>query len=36
MTQAELAGGTTDAGQASPAKGQLIQDVTLTSTLAGC
>ena len=33
MTQAELAGGTTDAGQASPAKGQLIQDVTLTSTL---
>ena len=33
MTQAELAGGTIDARQASPAKGQLIRDFTLTSTL---
>ena len=33
MTQAELAGGTIDGRQASPAKGQLIRDFTLTSTL---
>ena len=33
MTQAELAGGTIDARQASPAKGQLIRDLTLTLTL---
>ena len=33
MTQAELAGGTTDARQPSPANGQLIRDFTLTSTL---
>jgi len=33
MTQAELAGGTIDAPQASPEKGQLIRDFTLTSTL---
>ncbi len=33
MTQAELAGGTIAAPQASPAKGQLIRDFTLTSTL---
>jgi peroxiredoxin len=33
MTQAELAGGTIDARQASPTKGQLIRDFTLTSTL---
>ena len=33
MTQAELAGGTIDAPQANPEKGQLIRDFTLTSTL---
>jgi peroxiredoxin Q/BCP len=33
MTQAELAGGTVDAPQAHPAKGQLIRDFTLNSTL---
>jgi peroxiredoxin len=33
MTQAELAGGTIAAPQASPEKGQLIRDFTLTSTL---
>ncbi len=33
MTQAELAGRTIDGRQASPAKGQLIRDFTLTSTL---
>ena len=33
MTQAELAGGTIDAPQASPEKGQLIRHFTLTSTL---
>jgi peroxiredoxin len=33
MTQAELAGGTIDGRQASPAKGQLIRDFTLISTL---
>jgi peroxiredoxin len=33
MTQAELAGGTIDGRQASPAKGQLNRDFTLTSTL---
>ena len=33
MTQAELAGGMANARQARPAKGQLIRDFTLTSTL---
>jgi peroxiredoxin len=33
MTQAELAGGMANAPQARPAKGQLIRDFTLTSTL---
>ncbi len=33
MTQAQFAGGTADAPQAHPAKGQLIRDFTLTSTL---
>jgi mycoredoxin-dependent peroxiredoxin len=33
MTQAELAGGAIDASQARPAKGQLIREFTLTSTL---
>jgi peroxiredoxin len=33
MTQSELAGGMANAPQARPAKGQLIRDFTLTSTL---
>ena len=33
MTQAELAGGMANAPQARPAKGQLIRDFTLISTL---
>ena len=33
MTQAEIGGGTTNAPQARPAKGQIIRDFTLTSTL---
>lgn len=32
MTQSQLAGGTADAPQARPAKGQLIRDFTLAST----
>ena len=32
MTQAEIGGGTADAPQARPAKGQLICDFTLAST----